>query len=141
MAGEPPAPLVVNTDSSGASAWVIGYRDLGGGLTLPATAGTGATGTAGETSSVTVDPDITTFVSDARVISLVAVRDGNILALDAAGDQGFIQHANDVQSTTGHPRAIGLADTVVATPGAVPMPTWSQGGTPAQWAWISLTLG
>lgn len=124
--------LSVHTNGSGTTAWVARYTRAAG--TAPVLAGTSVQqGVAATGSSMTPTSDLTTNGSDATVISLVSVRAANALSLSTA--RGF---SSEFATTTAQGTALALGDLFVAASGTtVASPTWSQGGTPAQWAWAT----
>lgn len=131
--------LDVHTNSSGATAWVVRYYAPNGyppGLRL-ATA-TVRQGTAGATASLTPAPDVTTNADNATALSIVAARDANSLALSTP-HSFFLR--DTAQGPLGAGPALGVADALVRTSGTTPAsPTWTQSGTPAQWAWVTFAV-
>jgi hypothetical protein len=131
--------LDVHTNSSGAAAWVVRYYAPDGyppNLRL-ATATIGD-GQAGATATLTPTPDVTTNADFATAVSIVAVRDANALALSSA--QTFSVRDTQ-QASPGAGVAFGVADAFVSRSGSTPAsPTWSQSGTPAQWAWVTFAV-
>ncbi len=136
-AGESSVNVSIHTNSSGANLCVVRYIRPGGYPPSPTHAtGTDQSGLAAATSSLIPSPDVTTSAAQARVISLVTVRDQNTVSL--ATPRGFTLRATAVQNISGQPVSIGIADSLVATSGtAAASPTWSQSGTAAQWSWSS----
>lgn len=132
--------LAVNTSAGGATAWVIRYTRPAGYPPTPITAtATIAVGNSGPSTTLTPTPDITTNQPDATVISIVATRDANTLSLSTP--EAFDLQATMVQSSTGQPRALGIADqTLLPLPSTPASPTWTQTGTPAQWAWATIAF-
>lgn len=124
----------VQTNSGGVSAWVVTYS----GIPSPAVNGTIASGQSAAASTFT-PPSYTTTAANATVISMAAVCAANTLSLSVAN--GF---SLDVSTTNtppgGQGGGLGLASRGVPTAGAVTLPTWSQTGTAALWAYISVAF-
>jgi hypothetical protein len=132
--------LPVNTNSSGASGWVVRYRDADGYPPNPTTAtATVAAGTWAASTAITPSPDVTTNSADAAVISIVAIRAGNTLSLSTPWM--FTLQNTSIQSTIGQARAIGIADRTGLSSGFTPpSPQWAQSGTAAQWAFATVAF-
>lgn len=124
--------LSVNTNSNGTSAWVVRYASPDGTAPVLATASV-RQGLAAASTTMTPSPDVTTNAANATVISLASIRAGNTLSL-ASGSSFTAQ----VSTTSSIGTGLGVADLLVPTAGSTPAsPTWSQSGTPAQWAWAT----
>jgi hypothetical protein len=139
-ASETSVSASVNTNSAGASAWVIRYVRAAGYPPNPTSAtATVQSGLASATSTLT-PTSVTTNGSDATVISLATVRAANTLSLSTA--QSFaLRTATASTPTGGVGAALGIADVAVPTSGTSPTaPTWSQSGTAAQWAWATVAF-
>ena len=139
-ASEGPVTLPVNTNAGGATAWVLHYRDPAGYPPNPVVATASvAIGTGPISATLTPAPDVTTDQPEATVISIVAVRGANSLNLSAP--QGFVGHLDVQQSALGQPVALAVADrTQLSLPTTAVSPTWSQSGSPAQWAWATIAF-
>jgi hypothetical protein len=139
---ESSVPLAVNTNSSGATAWVSGYRQSDGPPPLPAPAtATVRQGTSPATATLTPSPDVTTNADDATVVSIAAIRAANGLALATPRD--FSQQLATTHLPAPNAQGVGLAmaDLAVPASGSTPgSPTWSQSGTPSQWAWATVAF-
>jgi hypothetical protein len=132
--------LPVNTNASGANAAIVRYANPAGYPPNPVSA-TAATSSGAGPVAVTrkPTPDVTTNVAGATVISLVAVRAANPLSLSVA--QSFTARTTVVQSATGQPIAFAVAErSGLPLPSTPVSPTWTQGGTAAQWAWATLAF-
>jgi hypothetical protein len=129
-------PVAVNTNSSGSSVWAVRYlTPAGGGAPNPAHTVV-RQGLSGATASLTPASDVAA-TGPATVISLAAVRAQNNLSLQSPGSFTFGENA---VSTTGAGSSLVVAD-ATAVAGANPAsPTWSQDGTPAQWAWATVAF-
>ncbi len=128
---ETSATMQIKTDSGGATAWVLTYKNM----PSPAMAGV-SSGTAASGSSLT-PAALTTTAPNATVISLVGINAARTLSL--ATPQGFGLRAA-VQNTGGDDRALGVADRYAASAGAVTSPTWTQGATSSEWTWITVAF-
>jgi hypothetical protein len=130
--------LDVNTNSSGATAWVVRYYAPDGyPPSLRLATATIRQGLAGATASLTPTPDVTTNADFATAVSIVAVRDANTLGLSAPRTFSL---RNTEQGSLGV-GALGVADASVPRTGSTPAsPTWTQSGTPAQWAWVTFAV-
>jgi hypothetical protein len=115
--------------SSGATAWVLAYTNVG----TPALAGV-SSGTTLSAASVT-PAAVTTTAPNTTVISLVGINASRSLSLSTA--QGFTARASLTQATPTPGRALGVADRSVAVAGSVTAPTWTEGANPSQWAYIT----
>lgn len=138
-AGESSQAVSINTNSGGASLWVVRYDRASGYPPNPATAtGSPQAGIVAATATMQPTPGVTTNQSMATVISIVTVRNNNALSLSAPN--GFTLRATAL-TFTGQNKAIGIADQLVAASGSSPTPPiWSQGGTAATWGWSSLAF-
>ncbi len=126
----------VNTNSSGASAWIVGYRQQTGADPVPATASV-RQGLNGASVNMTPTPDVTTNANNASVISLVAIRAASDLSL--LTPRSF--NLQDTDRVAARNVALGIADAPVATSGtATPSPTWTLSGVPVQWAWATVAF-
>ena len=133
--------LVTDTGTgTGASAWVIQYVRPGGYPPNPvlATAAVQA-GNAAASATLTPSPDVTTNLASATAISIVAIRAANTLSFSTPHGFAF---ENTVTSTPGTASlALGVGDQFVPTVGGSDTsPTWSQTGTAAQWAWVTVAF-
>ena len=139
-AGETSVSVTDTGTSTGASAWVVRYVRPGGYPPIPvsATAAVGA-GNAAASATLTPSPDVTTNLANATVISIVAIRAANTLSLSTPHGFAF---ENTVTSTPGSASlALGVGDQFVPTVGGSDTsPTWSQTGTAAQWAWVTVAF-
>lgn len=139
-AGQTSVTLSVNTNSRGANVWVLRYNRTGGYPPTPVAATAAiATGTATPAATMAPSPNITTNQPDATVISIVTVRAGNALSLGTP--QGFTAQLATTQTVVGDPVALAVADRTLVPNATTPSsPTWSQGGTAAQWAWATVAF-
>ena len=128
---EASATMQIKTDSKGATAWILTYKNM----SSPALAGV-ASGTASSASSLT-PTTLTTTAANTTVISLAGVNAARTLSL--ATPQGFGFRAS-LQNTGGNGRAVGIADRYAASAGGATSPTWTQGTTTSQWAWITMAF-
>jgi hypothetical protein len=137
--GETSVPLTVHTNASGASAWVIRYTRPSGYPLPPTTAALLVPqGTTPAQPTATPSPDVLTVQPNATVISIVAVRAANPLAL--ANPAGFLFQTATTQSA-GQGTAIGVASQALPSTGSIAnSPTWTQNGATAQWAWATIAL-
>ena len=132
--------VAVGTDATGAAAWVVRYARSSGFTSPPVLAvasGGVVSGLTGAASTLTPSPDLVTNLPTARVISLVAVRAGNALTL--AAPQGF-SVVTSATTSISVVDTLGVADTLQSAAATVPAPTWGQGGTAAQWAWVTVAI-
>ncbi len=121
----------LKTNSDGATAWVLDYKNAG----TPALAGV-SSGTASSASALT-PTGLTTTAPDTTVISLVGINTAAALSLQTP--QGFAARAS-LQNATGVGRTLGVADRFAATAGSLTPPTWTEGATASQWAYITVAF-
>ena len=131
--------LKVDTDRQGASAWVVRYRRPRGYPPNPVLATSSIPeGLAGTVASLTPSPNLSTNLANAVVMSIVAIRSANGLSLSSA--QGFSVRLSEA-STQNTPTRLAIADKVEAVSGTtVASPTWTQTGTAAQWAFLTIAF-
>ncbi len=98
------------------------------------------TDTSNPSASFTV-PAITTTTAGAMVVSAVATSDENDLGLSNAAGFTARMSGTNYDTNVGGDHAVGVADTIKATAGAVSMPTWQQNNVaPDRWAVITFAL-
>jgi hypothetical protein len=134
---ETSVPVQAYTNSSGATFWVIRYGKSSGSTAVALAAATMQQGMGGAQTSITPSPDISTNGA-ARVISIVATRAPNSLSLLSARTFAFRSSRTGV---AGNPATtIGIADTWVSSASTPASPTWTQSGSPGQWAWATVAF-
>jgi hypothetical protein len=134
--GETSVNFKISTSGNGAAVWLVRYRQPSGAPALATAAVQSGTSAA----AATFTPgSVTTNAANATAISFAAIRRNNTLSLSTAQSFTF---RNAISATPGSASvAFGAADQVVVTSGSTPTsPTWSQTGTAAQWAWITLAF-
>jgi hypothetical protein len=130
-AAESSATMEIKTNSNGATAWILDYKNMSSPALNAFTSGTSSSA-----SSLT-PTTLTTTAGNTTVISLAGINAARTLSL--ATPQGFAFRAS-LQNSTGSGRALGVADRYAAPAGAVSSPTWTQGATTSQWAWITVAF-
>lgn len=122
----------LQANASGASAWVIDYKNV----PSPATAGA-SSGTASSASAVAPSA-VTTTSANALVISLVAINVAHQLTLSTS--QGFTARAATTVNSPSPGSGLAVADQFVPTAGSVPAPTWAEATSASQWAYITVAF-
>lgn len=128
----------VGTDTRGMSGQIAVWRGVD--TTTPFDVAD-VTGNDGNGNEFWTPPSITTVTDGATAVSAVASSDNNQLGFDTA--QGFTLRMSGTayDTFTGGDHAIGLADKVQATAGAVTMPNWEQlNNNDDYWAGITFAL-
>ena len=138
-AGESSVSLAFKAGGDGSTAWVTRYTRSSGYPPNPTAAtATVQSGVSAASATFTPTPDLTTNATNARVISIVAVRAVNTLSLLTPQSFGF----RFTQTSTplgGQGVAIAVSDSLQdANPSTPVSPTWSQTGTAAIWAWATI---
>ena len=119
--------------------WGLHYRRAAGASSLPRlAAATIRQGSANPSSTLTPTPDLTTTLDEAVVLSIVAARAANALAIGPG--RGFALRLSSATSTL-QGMGLGLADQAGGTAGTtLASPTWSRTGSAGQWAWATVAF-
>jgi MSHA biogenesis protein MshQ len=88
---------------------------------------------------VLVAPSLTTVTAGAMVVSAVATSDNNELGLSSAAAFTVRMSGASYDTTLGGDHAVGVAEKLQATAGAVAMPTWEQNNSEPD-RWVALTF-
>jgi len=137
--GETSVALDIHTNASGASASIVRYSRPNANPSTPTVAALAVRqGNSGAQPTVSPAPDIVTDRPNATIISVVAIREGNALSLAIPG--GFQLQTATTQAS-GQPTALAVASQMVPSAGGqATSPTWTQTGSPAQWAWATIAF-
>lgn len=125
------ATMDIKTDGSGATAWVLGYKNMAHPVLAGISSGTFSSG-----SSLT-PANLTTTADNTTVISLVGIDASRTLSL--TNPQTFSLRTA-LSNTGGGGRALGVADRFAATAGVVTSPTWAESTPATQWAYITMAF-
>ncbi len=125
----------------GTTAGISGQIAAWRGVDTSAPFDTSDTSATSASSATYVVPAITTATAGAMVVSAVATSDDNDLGLSNAASFTARMSGTTYDTALGGDHAVGVADLVKATAGAVSMPTWQQNNSASDtWAAITFAL-
>jgi hypothetical protein len=130
--------VTINSGTNGWSAQIAAYHGVDTASVWDIASS--ATGTNGAAATWT-PPSVTTVTANAWALSTVATSDTNALGFSVSQSYTARMSGASYDTSTGSNHAIGLADKLIASPGAVTMPTWSQTvNGPDSWTGVSDAL-